>query len=181
MQRCNDEGRAGHHHEPAPTTTAASNCSRGGCGVLTDGDTRGRETGLTTGTTTWTQREQREAGATGGTNRGNEGNGEGEGLAAAHMKQAQTTAVVWAPGKFFYVRFLFFFFQLTYVLIYYRSYLCYNNTTSPDPTIYHRCKPLLTGWLGGAMGWDDDTTRTQIAHDGQLTTRPHPCEQLLVG
>jgi hypothetical protein len=34
-------GVAGHH-EPTPTTTAASNCSRGGWEVLTDGDTMGR-------------------------------------------------------------------------------------------------------------------------------------------
>ena len=27
----------GHHHEPAPTTTAASNCLQGGWGVLMDG------------------------------------------------------------------------------------------------------------------------------------------------
>jgi hypothetical protein len=65
------EGRPpGHHHEPAPTTTAASNCSRGGWGVLMDRDTRGCETGPTTGTTTWTRRERWEAGATGGMNHG---------------------------------------------------------------------------------------------------------------
>ena len=45
-------GRArppGHHHEPAPTTTAASNCLWGGWGVLMEGDTMGQETGLMTG------------------------------------------------------------------------------------------------------------------------------------
>ena len=41
--RSNDEGKGWpprHHHDPAPSTTATSNCSWGGWGVLTDGDTR---------------------------------------------------------------------------------------------------------------------------------------------
>jgi hypothetical protein len=105
------------------------------------------------------------------TNRRNEGNREGEGLATAH-ETGLNDACRLGPRQVFLCSFLIFFFRLTYVLIYYRFYLCYNNTTIHDLAIYHRCDPLLAGWLGGAMGWDDDTTRTQIARNGRLTTRP---------
>ena len=46
-----------------------------------------------------------------------------------------TSIVVWAPGKFFLVRFLFFSFRLTLFFIYYRFYLCITTTYDPPSTI----------------------------------------------
>jgi hypothetical protein len=85
--RSNDEGKGWpprHHHDPAPSTAAASNCSRGGWGALTDGDTRDErqddgydvmDTKRTTGS--WSNGGNEPQGER--TNSGNEGNGEGEG------------------------------------------------------------------------------------------------------
>jgi len=92
----------------------------------------------TTATTTWRCRGRREARGTGGerTAEGTKATGRGRHW-PYHTQNGpkMTSIVVWAPGKFFLVRFLFFSFRLTLFFIYYRFYLCITTTYDPPSTI----------------------------------------------